>query len=298
MAVAGASKTVIHTWDWSCDGKLVKVCYETWGNADGEPLLLLPALSTVSSRNEMGAIAQQLLQQFPNKYQLIALDWPGFGDSDRLRLAYGPKFYQRFLQDFVTALFDRPITVVAAGHGASYVMALAAQNLWHKVVLVAPTWRGPLAVMGAPARVRAGLEQLVRSPLLGQFLYGLNTRPDFLKWMYRRHVFVDESKLTEAFIAQRHRGTQKPGARYAPAAFVTGGLDPVQEREDFLAYFEGLSVPLLVLVAEKAPPSSKAEMEAIAALPQVQRLRLSGTLGMAEEYGAEVAVAISPFLAA
>ena len=298
MAVAGASKTVIHTWDWSWDSKLVKVCYETWGNADGEPLLLLPALSTVSSRNEMGAIAQQLLQQFPNKYQLIALDWPGFGDSDRLRLSYGPKLYQRFLLDFVTALFDRPITVVAAGHGASYVIALAAQNLWHKVVLVAPTWRGPLAVMGAPVGVRAGLEQLVRSPLVGQFLYGLNTRPDFLKWMYRRHVFVDAAKLTDEFIAQRHRGTQKTGARYAPAAFVTGGLDPVQERENFLAYFEGLSMPLLAIVAEKAPSSSKAEMEAIAALPQVQSQGLPGTLGMAEEYGPEVAVAISPFLAA
>lgn len=116
--------------------------------------------------------------------------------------------------------------------------------------------------------------------------------------MYRRHVFVDESKLTDEFIAQRHEGTQKNGARYAPAAFVTGGLDPVQERQDFLAYFAGLSVPLLMLLAEQAPPSSKAEMEAIAALPQVQALRLSGTLGMAEEYGAEVAGAISPFLAA
>lgn len=123
MAVAGASKTVVHAWNWSWGGKPVRVCYETWGNVDGEPLLLLPALSTVSSRNEMGAIAQQLLQQFPNQYQLIALGWPGFGDSDRLRLSYGPELYQRFLQDFVTAQFDRPIAVIAAGHGASYVMA-------------------------------------------------------------------------------------------------------------------------------------------------------------------------------
>ena len=52
-----------------------------------------------------------------------------------------------------------------------------------------------------------------------------------------------------------------------------------------------------VVVAEQAPPASKAEMEAIAALPKVQSTRLPGTLGQAEEYGAAVAEQIQPFLA-
>ncbi|MEM8614479.1 MAG: alpha/beta hydrolase, partial [Cyanobacteria bacterium P01_H01_bin.105] len=121
-------------------------------------------------------------------------------------------------------------------------------------------------------------------------------RPAFLKWMYRRHVFVNEDNLTSGYIAQRHQGTQKSGARYAPAAFVTGGLDPVQTRDAFLDYFESLPIPTLVIVGEQAPPSSKAEMEAMALLPQVQSVRLPGTLGMAEEYGKAVAEAVLPFL--
>lgn len=40
----------------------------------------------------------------------------------------------------------------------------------------------------------------LRTPLLGQALYGLNTQPAFLKWMYRRHVFVDEQRLTPDYI--------------------------------------------------------------------------------------------------
>ncbi|MEM1292896.1 MAG: hypothetical protein AAGH67_15635 [Cyanobacteria bacterium P01_H01_bin.162] len=50
-------------------------------------------------------------------------------------------------------------------------------------------------------------------------------------------------------------------------------------------------------MTEQAPPASKGEMAAIAALPEVQSTRLPDTLGQAEEYGAAVAQTIRPFLA-
>ncbi|MFE4106968.1 alpha/beta fold hydrolase [Almyronema epifaneia] len=268
------------------------VVYETCGQ--GQPVLLLPAFSTVSSRAEMEPLATQLAAHF----QVTVLDWPGFGDSDRPPLDYCPELYHPFLADFVRSHFTAPIIVIAAGHAAGYALQLAATHpqTCSKLVLVAPTWRGPLAVMGVPPAIRKGVKALVRSPLLGQALYGLNTRPSFLKWMYRRHVFVDDSQLTPAYLEQRYQNTQKPGGRYAPAAFVTGSLDPVQTRAEFLAYLEKLTLPLMVVVAEQAPTASKAEMEAIAALAPVQVGRLPGTLGMAEEYGNEVAEQILPFL--
>lgn len=282
----------VRTYSWRWQAQSLQVVYETVG--EGHPVLLLPALSTVSTRAEMEQLATRLAPNF----QVIALDWPGFGDSDRLRLKYQPGLYHQFLSDFVQARTITSAAVVAAGHAAGYALQLASQTpqLWSKIVLVAPTWRGPLAVMGAPLPVRDGVRELVRSPLLGQALYGLNTRPAFLKWMYRRHVFVDETKLTPAYIQKRYQGTQQSGARYAPAAFVTGSLDPVQTRDEFLAHFKNLSVPLMTIIADQAPPSSKAEMEAIAALPNIQTARLPGTLGMAEEYGNEVAELILPFL--
>lgn len=284
----------VQTYTWHWQGQSVRVVSETLG--EGQPILLLPAFSTVSTRAEMAPLALMLSAHF----QVTALDWPGFGDSDRLPLDYQPELYHQFLADFVQAKVTPATVVVTAGHAAGYAMQLAAQNpsAWSKIVLVAPTWRGPLAVMGAPPAMRDGVRELVRSPLLGQVLYGLNTRPAFLKWMYRRHVFVDETKLTPDYIQQRYESTQQTGARYAPAAFVTGSLDPVQARDEFLAYFEGLAIPLMVVVADQAPPASKAEMEAIATLPQMQLARLPGTLGLAEEYGDEVAAAILPFLQA
>lgn len=281
----------VHTYTWQWQGQDVQVAYETLDQ--GDPILLLPAFSTVSTRAELSELAKHLV----NRFQVTALDWPGFGESDRLPFDYTPALYTQFLQDFVRSHFTSPIAIVAAGHAAGYALNLVRQhpNACSKLVLVAPTWRGPLAVMGAPAVMRTGVRALVRSPLLGQALYGLNTRPAFLKWMYRRHVFVDEAKLTPDYIEQRHQGTQKPGARYAPAAFVTGGLDPFQSRTEFLANIEKMAIPVMAIVAEGAPPASKAEMEAIAALPNIQVARLPGTLGLAEEYGHEVATSVLAF---
>lgn len=280
------------TFHWQCQGHPLKVAYETVGK--GDPVLLLPAFSTVSNRAELKDLAVDLAPHF----QVTVLDWPGFGESDRPPLNYGPALYTQFLQDFVAATFETSIAIVAAGHAAGYALNLAHQTAtFRQLVLIAPTWRGPLAVMGVPPTVRTGVKELVRTPLLGQALYGLNTQPAFLKWMYRRHVFVDEQRLTPDYIQQRHESTQQLGARYAPAAFVTGGLDPVPNREAFLQSIESLACPVMVVVAEQAPPASKAEMEAMEALPGVQSVCLPGTLGLAEEYGSAVAESVLPFLA-
>lgn len=274
-------------YQWQWQDQTLTIATETHGT--GPAVLLLPAFSTVSTRAELSTLAQGLAPHF----QVTLLDWPGFGESDRPRLDYQPALYRDFLQAFVRDTLPQGAAVIAAGHAAGYALALQS---WSRMVLIAPTWRGPLTVMGVPTAVRQGLREVVRSPLLGQALYGLNTRPGFLKWMYRRHVFVDETQLTPAYMARRYQGTQKPGARYASTAFVTGGLDPATQREEFLAQLSQQSAPVMVLVAEQAPPASKAEMEAMAHLPGVQAAYLPGKLGMAEELGEAIASTIIPFL--
>lgn len=281
-----------YLWKWS--QQIFAVTYETFGQ--GSPVLLLPAFSTVSSRSEVQELAERLAVQ----HQAVTLDWLGFGQSDRPSLDYNPALFHQLLQEFVTANFSAPVAIVAAGHAAGYALQLAQQKpqTCSRLVLTAPTWRGPLPTIGASQSLAGVVRQLVRSPLLGQGLYKLNTAPSFLSWMYRRHVYTDASKLTPAFIDRKHQSTQQPGARFAPAAFVTGALDPVHSRDDFLAWFEALSIPVMVVIGEQAPPKSKAEMEVLAALPGVQVKRLPGTLGLHEELATEVATAMAPFLLA
>jgi pimeloyl-ACP methyl ester carboxylesterase len=149
--------------------------------------------------------------------------------------------------------------------------------------------------MGVPSALATTVRQVVRSPLVGQLLYYLNTRPSFLSLMYRHHVFVDAAKLTPTFIEEKYQITQQAGARFAPAAFVTGALDPVSNRADFLAQVESLSIPMMVLIGEQAPPMSKAEMEVLT-VPGVEIRNLTGSLGLHEENAASVAEVIQPFL--
>ena len=278
----------VATYSWQWHDQPISITYETLG--EGSPILLLPALSTVSSRSEMADLAKGLA----SRHQIVALDWPGFGDSSRLPLDYRPDLFNQCLSDFVQSQFSESIAVVAAGHAAGYALRLGAQKpgVWSRMVLTSPTWRGPLAVMGAPQAMRDGVRELVRSPLVGDALYTLNTAPAFLRWMYQRHVFVDEATLTPDFMAQKYAITQQDNARYAPAAFVTGTLDPAASREEYLGWAQSLSVPLMVVIGQQSPNASKAEMESLSALSGVETVRMQGSLGVHEEAGDDIAAAI------
>ena len=279
-------------YNWHFLGKQYQVVYETIGQ--GNPVFLLPAFSTVSSRSEMKGIANILATQ----YQVTVLDWLGFGESPCPPVDYNPVLFEQLLDDFVQSVFNQPIIMIAAGHASGYALKLAQNNpdILSKLILIAPTWQGPLRVMGLADGVRNGVKNLVRLPIIGQTLYYLNTTPSFLRLMYKRHVYIDETKLTPEFIAQKHQITAKNGARYAPAAFVTGALDPVANREDFLHLLSSVSMSVLIILAENAPPKSKAEMIAMAELAQMQTVRLAGTLGIYEEYPEAVAEAIKNFI--
>ena len=287
----------VQHYDWTYQGQTVTIVYETLGA--GPTVLLLPAFSTVSTRAELAQIAQALASQF----QVVALDWLGFGDSDRPACTYERSLYQALIKDFVQNCCPQPAGILAAGHGAGYALHLAQNHLAQRtLLLVAPTWKGPLRAMGAPGWLATGLRKLVGMPIVGSALYGINTHPAFLKWMYQRHVFVDETRLTPTFIQQRHRITQQPGARFAPAAFVTAALDPMGDRNEWLQVATAVTADpnssVRVILADQAPPQSKAEMKALSELPGIHTDHLPGSLGLYEEYDAEVgAIALAHFQA-
>ncbi len=281
------------TYDWNWQGQTLSIAYETAGA--GAPILLLPAFSTVASRTEMSGLAALLKSQF----QVTTVDFPGFGDSARPRLDYAPPLYRQFLADFVAAIFATPVTIIAAGHAAGYALNLAATvpNTVAKLILVALTWRGPLPTMARGQQPwLKGVRALIRTPLLGQFVYQLTTTSSFLGFMYRRHVYADARTLTPDLLAQKRQITQAPGARYGAAAFVTGGLDPYRDRSEAIAHLQSIEIPVLVAIGQNSPSKSKAEMYALAALTHVSSFTLPGTLGMHEEYPSKLYDVILPFL--
>ena len=92
---------------------------------------------------------------------------------------------------------------------------------------------------------------------------------------------------------------QLKGARHASARFVTGCLDRVDSRPQFLDLVRSLNEPVLVIYGDETPPRSRAEMDALAELPNVRMERLpKGKLSIHEEFPASIASIIRPFLMA
>lgn len=185
--------------------------------------------------------------------------------------------------------------VIAAGHGSGIALLASERHglAFREWVLVAPTWRGPFPTMaGRQSRAFPLLRGLVASPLLGQLLYRLNTTKGMLRWMSRRHVDVAGPGLTPEGIEQRQRVSRQPGARFASAAFVTGGLDPYTEPAGWLRAARHLQAPLTVVVADQSPARSLAQMQALAAIADRVE-HLPGRLGAHEECGSRLAALLS-----
>ncbi len=282
-------------FSWAWQGRPVEAAYEVLGA--GRPVLLLPAFSTVSSREEMRPLASRLAA---TGFACTLLDWPGFGASTRGRLGYGPAFYDRFLADFCAAAMPAGTAVVAAGHASGYALALGRRRpgVWRRVALLAPTWRGPLpTAMGPRPRAYAFARSLVRAPVIGEALYRLNTHSRVIGAMYGRHVYADAALVTPAFVAAKQGLARQPGARFASVAFVTGALDPLPDRESFRALLAPPPARTLILCGTATPPKSKAEMTAIAPGPDVAIEWVPGSLGLHEEGAEAVSGPVAAFLA-
>ena len=302
--VAAVTKTsspsiepIMFAWSWR--GTPIPVGYELSGPVGAEPLLMLPAMSTVSTRDELRALAHHLETR-----RCVITDWPGFGDTARPRLDYDRALCRGFLEDLVAHLrrgLKRPsFPVVACGHAAGYTIDLEARQpgTFTHLVLIAPTWRGPLPTMMSGRKpIQQRIRRLIHAPIIGELLYRLNVSRPIVRMMYRRHVFADPAFLTDDLLADRMRLTRQPGARFASACFVTGALDPFDDRAAFLAAARRVQARMLMLYGPDTPPRSRAEMEALADLRGIEsRLLGRGTLGMAEQLAGDLAPLIDDFL--
>jgi len=278
-------------WTWA--GKTIEIGIERRGQ--GPAILMLPALSSISSRGEMVPLAEQLAPGFTT----IVVDWPGFGDRPRPATVWEPDAYRTFLRHLLQE-FPKPTATIAAGHGAGYLLAHAADHPGSvgRLCLVAPTWRGPLPTMMGGHRAAFGLlARLVDLPVIGAALYRMNVNRPMIRMMGRGHVYQDPAWLDERRLTDKLAVTNAPGARHASFRFVVGEIDPMPSRELFLSTARRILDPVLVVYGAATPERSKAEMEMLGGLPGVQRRELPvGKLAVHEEFPTVIAEAIRPFL--
>jgi len=280
---------------WPFDGSELRVGFDRAGT--GPTVLLLPALSSISTRGEM----RPLLERLAPSFTTIAFDWPGFGEQPKPFIDWQPHLYLAFLAHLLTRVAPAPYATVAAGHAAGYLIRHVAQNAHAagRCVLLSPTWRGPLpTMMGRHSPRLRTIARAFDRPAVGPLLFRLNVNRFMITMMARGHVYADPGWLTGERMQAKLAAALTPGARHASARFVTGCLDPFSNREDFLNAIRCINDPILALFSNNAPRKSRAEMEALAASAGVTTVRLpAGKLSIYEEFPDESARAILKFIA-
>jgi pimeloyl-ACP methyl ester carboxylesterase len=280
--------------NWRWRDKVVHLNATEGGN--GKTILLLPALSSISTRHEMRPLQERLARE----YSTFSIDWPGFGDEPRPQIDWAPEIYAAFLSFLLASVVTQPHAIIAAGHAAGYVLkhAGSAPLVTPRLVLIAPTWRGPLpTMMSKRLRFFDRLCRLVDRSTIGPLIYRLNVNPLVVRRMGAGHVYSDPDYLTEGRLNEKLAGARAGGARFASVRFVTGRLDPLASREEFLECARRVSAPILVIYGSETPRRSLAEIEALAALPGIRSVRLPrGKLSVHEEFADETVEAITPFL--
>lgn len=276
------------------DGKEIVLGLEEAGN--GPSVVLLPALSSISTREEM----HPLLDRLASNFRVVSVDWPGFGGWPRPRCDWSPEILSSFLDWFLTEVTPLPHGIIAAGHAATYALhqAVHRPGTTGRLVLIAPTWRGPLPTVLNGQRSWFGrIRAMVDRPVVGPLLYRMNVSPFVLLKMAREHVYGDPEWLSGQRLSAKLAITRTQGARYGSVRFVTGALDRVGSRASFLDLARRANVPILVLYGDETPLKSRTEIEALAEIPGVRTERLPrGKLAIHEEFPDSVADAAMAFL--
>jgi len=193
--------------------------YERTGT--GVPLVLLHSFNAAASSYEMQPIFNHFAATTARP--LYALEWFGFGLSDRPPVRYSPALYQRQLRRFLSERLNEPADLIALSLGGAYAAVLTAE---------APFLVRNLALLCPTGLSRDHSASLVQRALLGLadstgafelFFYRL-TRRDALRRFYARQVFLEGAEVPHNLVNYAFLTAHVRGAHYAPRRFIDGTL--------------------------------------------------------------------------
>jgi len=221
----------------------------------GRPVVLLHSFNAVASSRELAPIVEHLATT--TNRPLYALDWLGFGRSERAALHYAPGVYRRQLYNFLSDVPHTPVDLIALSLGGEYAaqVTLQAAPLVQRLVLIGPTGLAATQGPSLPGQIGLGLAEAV-----GAFdlLYYRLTRRASLRRYYARQIFLEPQAIPDALLDYAERTAHVHGAHRAPLRFVDGTL----KHDDIASVYACLYRPTLVLTP-RAPASTIQSFEAL-----------------------------------
>ena len=274
-------------FDWR--GRRLFYTHRPARSRKGSPLLLLHGIHTAAWSYEWRSNVDALSAT----HDVYVLDLLGFGLSDRPQMRYSARLYLRLIDDFARQTIGEPATLIASSLTAAYAAVLGARDpgQYPSLVLVEPTglvrWNEAASTGGDVARL------VVDAPLVGAAVFNaLASRRSIRYWLER--AYVDLDFVTADLVDIYHRAAHQPGARYAPAAFLSGHLNL-----DVRGAVRRLRQPVMLIWGEQAVETPVEDARGFLALNPALQLTILDPAGMLphDEQAAEFNAVVTRFLA-
>ena len=205
----------------------------------GPAVLLLHGIYEGASNYEWRKNFDTLSEHF----NVYALDWLGFGLSDKPRIKYTADKYIEQLAQFIREVVKEPCTIIASSLGAAYAIQVAADNQ-DKVtglVLVCPAGLHRLSESPEPKSILA--YEALHAPVIGTTVHNLLTSQASLRYYLMNQTYFDPSHVDDDMIDHYSTTSHQYGSQNAPPSFISGLLN-----HNVLDVFPRLSPSILRIV--------------------------------------------------
>lgn len=123
----------------------------------------------------------------------------------------------------------------------------------------------------------------------------MNVNRLVIRYMAAGHVYSDPGWLRGERLYNKLAVTRARGARFSSVRFVTGKLDPLAGRVEFLDLARQAHVPMLMIYGAQTPSRSRAEMEALTVVQSIQSVCLpQGKLSVHEDFTTQLLMLSRP----
>ncbi len=205
-SMAGELNTVLTGEERRYPWKYGDMFYEVKGARDAKPLLLIhsfgPGASSYEWRKNIDVLATQ--------FRVYVVDLLGFGLSDCPSIDYTAETFTDLISDFIREVIGRPTIVVAHGITCAYVVADAYRypRLFERLVLVTPLPTMLQEHMTGP--LNAVRKFVLRTPVLGQFIYNLLTSRPAIRGYYDRQGYHNPGLITDDLVEYIYTTAHQP----------------------------------------------------------------------------------------
>lgn len=193
-----------------------KIRYTKKGN--GTPLLLLHDLSVGSSSYEF----RKLTDILSKTHEVYALDFLGYGLSDKPNITFTNFMYVQLITDFIKNVIEKKTDVIAAGDACPIAVMTCHNNpeVFDKLIFINP--QSLYQLNQIPSKQTKLLKLLIETPILGTFVYNLLTTKTSFEKTFQNEYFSNPYNVEEKDILSYYEAAHTPdyNSKFAFGSYI------------------------------------------------------------------------------